>query len=54
MDSIAGISYYLYKCQVLLTSSWWQFCLSARQCTRCILHSTQCNCCSAKLSTLFS
>jgi len=52
MDSLAGISYYLNKCSMLLLHHFKQFCLSARQSTRqCILHPTQSNCCSAKLNS---
>ena len=52
MDSIAGISYYLNKCETLWTCRLWQFALSARQCTStsCVKQS---NCCSAKLSAPF-
>ena len=40
-DSMVRISYYLGEWKMLLICSWWQFCLSARQCTSasCVQHS---------------
>jgi len=47
------ISYYLNKVLDAIIALFITLCLSARQRARCILHSTQSNCCSAKLSTSF-